>query len=510
MSIYIGLDRIKTAVLRLFDWRGKVKQQTTAHLFPLLALVEKGVRIGTYTRFEEADDFAFFDRYLKVPGDADRPYFDPMTRSRRIATHPHSNIATARKNTFANRWKAGETRDGPADTHEWSLSADFAEIVRDQVLTKAGVTYRPNALDVAVWLLRDDDFPDAATSDDLLARFKERFPLPAAAFDMLFEYRAEPRESIFASVKPSQADIAALVAQLELREAGAPLALPTPTTPPTGVEPSKLPPDDPILDEVRALLGLGTSGIILRGAPGTGKSWYAHQIALAVTNGKQENIFRLQFHPSFTYEDFFDGFVPDESTKSGFKVTGKTLRKALEKAQGTSETVVLLIDEINRGDTSRIFGEALTYIEQGWRGVEFTPKFGGPATSVPGNLLFLATMNPHDRSITQLDMALLRRFDHIDVPPSPERVSDFLTDAGMSAAQAEEVKKWFLSLQRLMPFGLGHTFFLNVGDVSQLGLIWRYRILPFCEAILEFEAEKLEGVRRSFDALDARLRGAET
>ena len=508
MSAYIGLERVKTAVLRLFDWRGKVKQQTTAHLFPLLALVEKGVQVGTYARFEEADDFAFFDKYLRVPGDADRPYFDPLTRTRRIASHPHSNIATARKNTFANRWKAGSAREGAAGTTEWSLSADFAEIVTEQVLTKGGQTFRLNALDVAVWLFRSEEFPDEATSVDLLDRFKSRFPIPPAAFDTLFEYRPEPVAGLFAAVQPSETDIATLVTELELREASAPLSAPKPMSV-AGTEATKLANDDPILGEVRALLGLGTSGIILRGAPGTGKSWYADQIALAITSGKRENIIRLQFHPSFTYEDFFDGFVPDEATKSGFKVTGKTLRIAIEKAQDTSETIVLLIDEINRGDTSRIFGEVLTYIEQGWRGVSFTPKFGGPPTYVPGNLLFLATMNPHDRSITQLDMALLRRFDHIDIPPSPERVSDFLTDAGMTPAHAEEVKRWFLSLQRLMPFGLGHTFFLKVGDLSQLGLIWRYRILPFCEAILEFEAEKLEGVRKSFEALEARLRETE-
>lgn len=507
MPMYIDLNRIKTSILRLFDWRGKVRQQTTAHIFPLLALVEKGIGIGKFSRFEESDDFAFYDNYLKINGNESHPYFDPMTRTRRIASHPHSNAATLRKNTFLSRWKAAESREGAGGITEWSLRDDFAEKIRDQVLTKGGQIIRINVLDLATWLLRREDFPDNATADDLLNRFKTKFPIPEDAFDIIFEFQEEPAEKIFSKNRVTDSEIESLVAELELQDAAV-LSSISKTKPNSSLQQSKITDDDPILGEVKALLSLGTSGIIFRGAPGTGKSWYADQIALTLTSGKRENVFRLQFHPSFTYEDFFEGFVPDESAKSGFKITGKTLRNAIEKSLSTNENVVLLIDEINRGDTSRIFGEILTYIEQGWRNIEFTPKFGGSPTIIPKNLLILATMNPHDRSITQLDMALLRRFDHIDIPPAPDKVSDFLVEAGMSAEHAEEVKSWFIALQKLMPFGLGHTFFLNVGDLSKLGLVWRYRILPFCEAILEYEPAKLESIRNSYEALEGRLRGA--
>jgi hypothetical protein len=267
-----------------------------------------------------------------------------------------------------------------------------------------------------------------------------------------------------------------------------------------------LPDDDPILAEVKGLLGIGTSGIIFRGAPGTGKSWYADRIALSLTDGDRSRIFRVQFHPSFTYEDFFDGYRPSDTTKSGFEVTGKVFRKAIEKATATQGLVVLLIDEINRGNTAKIFGEALTYIEHGWRDVKFVPRLSNDETSVPKNLIVLATMNPHDRSITPLDMALLRRFDHIEVPPNAETAINFLTDAGMSVAHAALVAEWFNTLQGLLPFGIGHTFFLNVSDEGKLGLVWRYRILPFCELILEYEPQRLADIQQSYAALERRIR----
>jgi len=115
-------------------------------------------------------------------------------------------------------------------------------------------------------------------------------------------------------------------------------------------------------------------------------------------------------------------------------------------------------------------------------------------------------MNSHDRGITQLDMALLRRFDHIDIEPSAELARQFVESAGMAHNQVQLIVDWFSSLQTLMPFGFGHTFFRGVADEGKLGLIWRYRILPFCRTMLEFEPERLQDVIDSFEALRTRLR----
>jgi len=506
MANFVSIDRIKNAVIRLANWRGTVKQQSVAHIFPLLALLEKGVSTTTAKVFEESDDFAFFDRYCKVDGDAEKPYFDPFGREFRIASHPHSNIATARKNTFQNRWRAAVLNTDSGNS-EWRLLDDFAEIFASKLLPRAGGT-RINVVDLACWLFRHEEFPDGASSDLLRERFRQRFPMSDADFDNLFTYQPEPSENIFVSEAPTTLEVNQLLRSLAFASASTISAQPPIVQQSDNNAQQRLPDDDPILAEVKALLRIGTSGIILRGAPGTGKSWYADQIASALTDGDRSRIFRVQFHPSFTYEDFFDGYRPSDKTNSGFEITGKVFRKALEKSSETQGPVVLLIDEINRGNTAKIFGEALTYIEYGWREVKFLPRLSKDETSVPKNLIVLATMNPHDRSITPLDMALLRRFDHIEIPPSAETATNFLIEAGMSPAHAALVADWFNTLQGLLPFGIGHTFFLNVSDEGQLGLVWRYRILPFCELILEYEPQRLADIKQSYAGLERRIREA--
>jgi hypothetical protein len=326
-------------------------------------------------------------------------------------------------------------------------------------------------------------------------------------FDTLFQYSPEDSTQIFDALPLSVDDIKEITSELDLDDkAIRNLLSPTKINDKKGAE-SALAEDDPIFAEVQGLLSLGSSGLILRGAPGTSKSWYAWNLALKLTGNRADQIYRIQFHPSYGYEDFVEGYLPDEMSKSGFSVDDRVFLRAVDAARKSDGVVVVVIDEINRGDTSRIFGELLTYIEHGWRDVPFTAKLSGKEISIPKNLVVIATMNPHDRSITQLDMALLRRFDHVDILPSRETATDFMLEAGMDNAQADLVSAWFDELQRILPFGLGHAYFLHVGDVGRLGLVWRYRVLPFCESILEFEPERLDSVKRSFDALERRLRG---
>jgi hypothetical protein len=506
MAKHIRKDRLRQSILNLNQWRLETQAQASKHLVPFLALIEKGVNASAFTQFEEKDDEAFFDRYFKVPGNAASPWFDPITRERRIPTHTHSNVATARKGTFRSSWNAAETRQTATGDTEWKLAPDCIDIVCRKVMTRGGKLNRPNVVDLAVWFFRQEDFPDNATASDLQQRFRQAFPLPDDSYNKLFSFIDEPPERLFAATALTDADVEEVVESTLIDTSS--VAPPPPQPAPSRVPPtSKLDADDPILAEVRSVLDINSSGIIFRGCPGTGKSWYAWNIALALTNNRPDRVFRVQFHPSFGYEDFVEGYQPAESKTSGFEVVPRIFLQAAELAASSGDYVAFVIDEINRGDPARVFGEVLTYIENGWRDIPFISPYRGVETRIPRNLVLLATMNPHDRSITQLDMALLRRFDHIDITPSKEKVEEFLLAAGLDATRTSAVVEWFEQLQQLMPFGIGHTYFLGIADTAKLAAVWRYRILPFCESVLEFEPERLDHVRSSFLALQRRLGG---
>jgi 5-methylcytosine-specific restriction protein B len=270
--------------------------------------------------------------------------------------------------------------------------------------------------------------------------------------------------------------------------------------------------DDVVLPDVLRCLDLGTSGIILQGPPGCGKSWYARKISDHLTDNDPERLFRIQFHPSFSYEDFVEGHVPDPASSAGFKVVDRIFLKACVKArEAGGKKVILLIDEINRGNPARIFGELLTYIEHDYRNETFTLPVSGRETSVPPNLLILGTMNPFDRSIYEIDQALLRRFDYIDIKPDGDALHRLLQREGSdwTEGQVKLIVDWFNTIQKLIPEeygGLGHAHFSQCLTLERLKHIWLLRITPYLRQILfGLHGERTKDIEQSFLALCARL-----
>ena len=145
--------------------------------------------------------------------------------------------------------------------------------------------------------------------------------------------------------------------------------------------------------EVQQLLNDGFAGVVFSGPPGTSKSWYAREVALSLVGGDLERVDFVQFHPGYQYEDFIEGYVPNE--KGGFDPVPRTFLRMCETAKSTSETVVIVIDELSRTDVVRVFGEALTYLETSKRQITFTLA-SGRTVFVPHNLIVIATMNPWD------------------------------------------------------------------------------------------------------------------
>ena len=230
---------------------------------------------------------------------------------------------------------------------------------------------------------------------------------------------------------------------------------------------------DPVWLEVKALLDHGSAGVVLSGPPGTSKTWYASKIAAKIADGDSGRLEVVQFHPSYSYDDFMEGYVPIAGSSSpDFELKPKVFLRLAARASAEPEKVfVLIIDELTRGDVSRILGEALTYIEPEYRGRKFSLAYSGRRVQIPPNLVIIATMNPYDKSVTELDDALERRLDRVALQPNLEILRTFI--AKVPQPLNGKIIEFFVAANKLAPHGLGHTFFLGIQSEADLIRLWK-------------------------------------
>jgi 5-methylcytosine-specific restriction protein B len=240
-----------------------------------------------------------------------------------------------------------------------------------------------------------------------------------------------------------------------------------------------LPDTDSVMAKIKDALSDGYAGVILEGPPGTSKSLYAHRAAITLADGDDKRVRFVQFHPSYQYEDFVQGYVPSKG--GSFDLKPKHFMKLCEDAEKEGDkTFVLVIDELSRCDAARVFGEALTYIEVSKRGLRFQLS-SGTEMSVPKNLVILATLNPLDRGVDDMDVALERRFAHVEMMPSVEKLREILVENGLAADRIESVVRFFEQVQKSPnPMcHLGHAYFLHAEDERSLLRLWDMQLKHF-------------------------------
>ena len=245
--------------------------------------------------------------------------------------------------------------------------------------------------------------------------------------------------------------------------------------------------------------------VILYGPPGTGKTFVAKALARHIALGADPVI--VQFHPSYSYEDFVQGFRPvveDNALVYRLK-DGPFLSIAREAKSNPETSYVLVIDEINRGNIAKVFGELYFLLE--YRDESISLLYGEEHFQLPGNVFILGTMNTTDRSIVLLDAAMRRRFAFIELHPDKEPTSlvlrRWLRAKGLSARPADLLES--LNKKIADPSARIGPSYLMPGDEDlsegRLREIWRYELLPLLEEAHYGEERDLEA-EFGIDTLD--------
>lgn len=227
--------------------------------------------------------------------------------------------------------------------------------------------------------------------------------------------------------------------------------------------------------------------IILQGAPGVGKTFLAKRLAYSIMGEKDDECIKfIQFHQNYSYEDFVMGYKPIED---GFELKYGIFYNFCKKAvENPDKDYFFIIDEINRGNLSKIFGELLMLIEADYRDEKATLAYTSLDFSVPKNLHIIGMMNIADRSLAMIDYALRRRFSFFDIEPAfdSEGFSNYQKEFSNKTFNEliEKIKKLNESITQDQSLGkgfcIGHSYFCNAEEctVEWMKDIVEFDILP--------------------------------
>ncbi len=263
---------------------------------------------------------------------------------------------------------------------------------------------------------------------------------------------------------------------------------------------------------------------ILYGPPGTGKTWNTVYRALAIIEGKnleeieredrkkvkgrfdelkeQGQIAMVTFHQNFAYEDFIEGIRPvlGGENNLAYEVHEGIFKRIVEAAKDRrDEGFVLIIDEINRGNIAKIFGELITLVEDSRRigkkdETRVTLPYSQDEFGVPDNLYIIGTMNTADRSIQLLDTALRRRFAFIEMMPDPEHKGICRDIDGIDCAAMLETMNERIAVLLDREHQIGHTYLLEVDEIGGLSKAFQNQIFPLLQEYFFDDWTKIKAI----------------
>lgn len=228
--------------------------------------------------------------------------------------------------------------------------------------------------------------------------------------------------------------------------------------------------------------------VVLHGPPGTGKTYLALEVSEALTS--PENVTLVQFHPAYSYEDFFEGYRPSavsEDGRVGFQLTPGPFRKLVERArEDPHQAYVLVIDEMNRANLAKVFGELYFLLEYRNRSIDLTYSSGDARQTgftLPRNVYIIGTMNTADRSIALVDAAIRRRFAFLSLHPDDSHVRETLRKWLARRSLPTTPADLLAELNSRIPdpdFKIGPSYLMTdeCGNEKGLARIWRTGILP--------------------------------
>ena len=267
-------------------------------------------------------------------------------------------------------------------------------------------------------------------------------------------------------------------------------------------------------DRLRMVIhGLEDKGqVIFQGPPGTGKTYVARRIAQWY-QAQGGNYRIVQFHPSYTYEDFVEGFRPflTEAGQAGYQLARGPLRRMAEQAQDNPDArFILVIDEINRGNLSKILGELYFLLE--YRDEEIDLQYSPEQFRLPKNLWLIGTMNTTDRSIALVDAALRRRFYFFgfypDEPPIQGLLRRWLKDNNPDALWVADLMDAANRKLGDRHLGIGPSHFMKNDpplDESRVRFIWEQAVIPYIEE--QYFGDEARLKEFGYDRLMADIKG---